>query len=232
MVMRVKRRATRAAVAVAVAVAVAALLAGCGIDGTGSPQGTQTAQIHLLADSQRVNCRSGAWSTFRPTRSTVPSWTPSPSAMGPDIQSCAPGAAGAGTCWAPPDQPYLYCGKDPYALGADDPRGSVVRGAGARAQLVVDAEQAGVTLTAEQEAIVLADLETDARHPPLGPHRFRSCCSRGCIGPIPPGPTPNPGSTAHRRRRPRTGQHHLATPRLPDTPTITRKSRRHRPRHL
>ena len=97
------------------------------------------------------------------------------------------------------------------------------------AQLLVDAENNGITLTPEQESILLADPRPDARHHPLGPTRPARPARRD----VPALHHPHPTAIRPRRRRPRTGQHHLAAPRLPrHLPTITRRCGSRRPRHL
>ena len=96
------------------------------------------------------------------------------------------------------------------------------------AQLLVDAENNGITLTPEQEAILLADLDQMPDITTLGPTRPAGPAR----GHVPALHRPAPTPVRHRRRRPRPQQHHLAPQRPPrHLCPIPRRRRRHRPRH-
>lgn len=97
----------------AIAVALAGLVSGCArvTSGSAVAGGTAVTTVSPFDSGGRID---GRW-----TVTSEPEWNltcgqASSSAVGPNVQECGPGAAGAAVCWTQPGHREVYCGTSPW----------------------------------------------------------------------------------------------------------------------
>lgn len=99
--------------AVLVAVLAASLIAACAA-ATGGSAVVATTSTRVVTPFDSTGRIDGSWSVITDPQWTLTCGQASPVAIGPNIQECGPGAAGAAVCWAQPGQRDVFCGDNPW----------------------------------------------------------------------------------------------------------------------
>lgn len=106
-------RVRRGLAALVVSVTIGSLVMSCDAvtGGSAAVAPTVTGMVTPFDAFGRID---GAWSVVADPQWTLDCGQASPVAVGPNVQECGPGAAGAAVCWGQPGQHDVFCGDGPW----------------------------------------------------------------------------------------------------------------------